>query len=164
MNYYLQQILQRTGKLFESGSDLESHPHANQEAVTQLMGKVKHLMGDFDRRLSFRKKKLNDSVRLHQLTEAVSGVSLSLSLSIYQIRVVYKRAIAVQNSKVASMPYRHQCALSIVIPFTWYNITSSYCNLFTAQYCLAGHTTSVHQGYTVSFALSSCYTKVAKLS
>ena len=83
MNYYLQQILQRTGKLFESGSDLESHPHANQEAVTQLMGKVKHLMGDFDRRLSFRKKKLNDSVRLHQLTEAVSGVSLSLSLSLH---------------------------------------------------------------------------------
>lgn len=82
----LQQILQRTGKLFESGSDLESHPHANQEAVTQLMGKVKHLMGDFDRRLSFRKKKLNDSVRLHQLTEAVSSLSsptpLSLCLSL----------------------------------------------------------------------------------
>ena len=79
--HVLQQILQRTGKLFESGSSLESHPHANQEAVIQLMGKVKHLMGDFDRRLSFRKKKLNDSVRLHQLTEAVSSLSLSLSLS-----------------------------------------------------------------------------------
>ena len=77
---YLQQILQRAGKLFENGSDLESHPHANQEAVTQLMGKVKHLMGDFDRRLSFRKKKLNDSVRLHQLTESVSSLSLFLSL------------------------------------------------------------------------------------
>ena len=70
--HYLQQILRRTGKLFRSGSDLESRPHANQEAVSQLMGKVKHLMGDFDRRLSFRKKKLNDSVRLHQLTESVS--------------------------------------------------------------------------------------------
>lgn len=68
----MQQILQRSGKLFESGSDLESHPHADREAVSQLMGKVKHLMGDFDRRLSFRKKKLNDSVRLHQLTESVS--------------------------------------------------------------------------------------------
>ena len=67
-----QQILQRTDKLFRHGSSLESEPHANREAVSQLMGKVKHLMGDFDRRLSFRKKKLSDSVRLHQLTESVS--------------------------------------------------------------------------------------------
>jgi hypothetical protein len=97
----LQQILQRTGKLFERGSDLESHPHANQEAVTQLMGKVKHLMGDFDRRLSFRKKKLNDSVRLHQLTEAVSSLSTPLSLScsspppLHTLKIcgVYERAV-----------------------------------------------------------------------
>ena len=70
--FCLQQILKRAGKLVRSGSDLETRPHADREAVSQLMGKVKHLMGDFDRRLSFRKKKLNDSVRLHQLTESVS--------------------------------------------------------------------------------------------
>lgn len=36
------------------------------------MGKIKQLMTDFDSRLSKRKKKLNDSVKLHRLIESVS--------------------------------------------------------------------------------------------
>lgn len=121
----LQQILQRTGKLFESGSSLESHPHANQEAVTQLMGKVKHLMGDFDRRLSFRKKKVNDSVRLHQLTEAVSNLSpppppfLHLSLLSFPLSIQYKvfteRTIESIIANLLARP-RQWFSLPVVLP------------------------------------------------
>jgi hypothetical protein len=52
---------------------LEKLPYANRSTVQPLMGKIKQLVSDFDSRLSKRKKKLDDSVKLHRLTAAVSG-------------------------------------------------------------------------------------------
>lgn len=40
--------------------------------MQNLMGKIQHLMTDFELRLAKRKKKLNDSVQLHRLIESVS--------------------------------------------------------------------------------------------
>lgn len=54
---------------------MELLSHTNQESVQPLMGKIKQLVTDFDSRLSKRKKKLDDSVRLHRLTAAVSSVT-----------------------------------------------------------------------------------------
>ena len=67
-----QQILQRTDTIVQSGSELESHPFTDKQTIHWLMGKIKQLMTDFDSRLSKRKKKLNDSVKLHRLIESVS--------------------------------------------------------------------------------------------
>lgn len=72
----LQQIVLNTESLLNSGTELEQTPYADQETVQSLMGKIKQLVTDFDSRLSKRKKKLDDSVRLHRLTAAVSLSSL----------------------------------------------------------------------------------------
>ena len=61
-----------TGELLTSGAELELTPYTDQQTVQPLMGKIKQLVNDFDSRLSKRKKKLDDSVRLHRLTAAVS--------------------------------------------------------------------------------------------
>lgn len=67
-----QEILLNTSHLLSSGEELEQLPYADQNSVQPLMGKIKQLVTDFDSRLSKRKKKLDDSVRLHRLTAAVS--------------------------------------------------------------------------------------------
>lgn len=68
----LQQIVLSSSQLLASGAELEQLPYSDQEKVAPLMGKIKQLVTDFDSRLSKRKKKLDDSVRLHKLTAAVS--------------------------------------------------------------------------------------------
>jgi hypothetical protein len=67
----LQQILLRTGKLLESGTILETLKHTDHDTISTLMGKIKQLMTDFDDRLGKRKKKIDESVQLHKLTEMV---------------------------------------------------------------------------------------------
>ena len=67
-----QQIVLSSSQLLESGAELEQLPYTDQTTVGPLMGKIKQLVTDFDSRLSKRKKKLDDSVRLHRLTAAVS--------------------------------------------------------------------------------------------
>ena len=69
---HLQEILGSTSYLLSSGEELEQLPYADQNTLQPLMGKIKQLVTDFDSRLSKRKKKLDDSVRLHRLTAAVS--------------------------------------------------------------------------------------------
>lgn len=55
-------------------------PHTNQESVQPLMGKIKQLVTDFDSRLSKRKKKLDDSVRLHRLHRLTAAVSITCQM------------------------------------------------------------------------------------
>ena len=74
-NIHPQQVLERTDELIKNGGELESHPHADQQIVQQIMGKIKQLMSDFDERLGKRKKKLDESVTLHRLIESVSSSS-----------------------------------------------------------------------------------------
>ena len=56
-----------------SGEELGLSPHAEQRTVSPLMGKIRHLLADFDNRLAARKQKLDDTVRIHRLTEEVRG-------------------------------------------------------------------------------------------
>ena len=67
----LQQILIRTEKLLQSGTILETLKHTDHDTINTLMGKIKQLMTDFDDRLGKRKKKIDESVQLHKLTEMV---------------------------------------------------------------------------------------------
>ena len=62
-----------SSQLLDSGAELEQLPYTDTNTVAPLMGKIKQLVTDFDSRLSKRKKKLDDSVRLHRLTAAVSN-------------------------------------------------------------------------------------------
>ncbi|CAI8057657.1 Kalirin, partial [Geodia barretti] len=64
-----QQILIRTEKLLQSGTILETLKHTDHDTISTLMGKIKQLMTDFDDRLGKRKKKIDESVQLHKLTE-----------------------------------------------------------------------------------------------
>lgn len=66
-----QQILIRTDKLLQSGTILETLKHTDHTTIHTLMGKIKQLMTDFDDRLGKRKKKIDESVQLHKLTELV---------------------------------------------------------------------------------------------
>ena len=68
----VQEIVSSSNQLVSSGGELEKLPYTNKNTVQPLMGKIKQLVTDFDSRLSKRKKKLDDSVRLHRLTETVS--------------------------------------------------------------------------------------------
>lgn len=70
----LQQIIGRVDVIVRSGSELEQNPHTDQETVQGLMSKIQTFMNDFDEKLAKRKKTLHDSVRLHKLIEAVSGI------------------------------------------------------------------------------------------
>ena len=63
---------QITDNLIKNGSELEALPHTDHPTIHWLMGKIKQLMTDFDDRLAKRKKKLDESVRLHRLIESVS--------------------------------------------------------------------------------------------
>ena len=72
----LQQILIRTGKLLESGTILETLEHTDHDTISTLMGKIKQLMTDFDDRLGKRKKKIDESVQLHKLTEMVRNLKI----------------------------------------------------------------------------------------
>ena len=75
-----QQILIRTEKLLQSGTILETLKHTDHGTINTLMGKIKQLMTDFDDRLGKRKKKIDESVQLHKLTEMVSvGMALPLN-------------------------------------------------------------------------------------
>ena len=69
--FVLQQILIRTEKLLQSGTILETLKHTDHDTISTLMGKIKQLMTDFDDRLGKRKKKIDESVQLHKLTEMV---------------------------------------------------------------------------------------------
>lgn len=71
-----QQILEKTDQVLKAGTDLQQSSHTDQQSVQWLMGKIKQLMTDFDDRLGKRKKKLDDSVKLHRLTESVSVVGV----------------------------------------------------------------------------------------
>ena len=51
------------------------------------MGKVKQLMTDFESRLQERKRKLDDSVKLHRLTEVVRMTQL------YHTFIYYKSLV-----------------------------------------------------------------------
>ena len=68
----MQQILVRTDKVLQSGTILETLKHTDRSTIHTLMGKIKQLMTDFDDRLGKRKKKIDESVQLHKLTEMVS--------------------------------------------------------------------------------------------
>ena len=68
---HMQQILVRTDKLLQSGTILETLKHTDHSTIHLLMGKIKQLMTDFDDRLGKRKKKIDESVQLHKLTEMV---------------------------------------------------------------------------------------------
>ena len=72
---YIQQTLVRTDKLLQSGTILETLKHTDHEKIHTLMGKIKQLMNDFDDRIGKRKKKIDESVQLHKLTEMVSYLS-----------------------------------------------------------------------------------------
>lgn len=75
-----QQILIRTDKLLESGTILETLKHTDHNTIHTLMGKIKQLMTDFDDRLGKRKKKIDESVQLHKLTEMVRSQRIYISL------------------------------------------------------------------------------------
>jgi hypothetical protein len=64
-----QQVLIRTDKLLQSGTILETLKHTDHGKINTLMGKIKQLMNDFDDRIGKRKKKIDESVQLHKLTE-----------------------------------------------------------------------------------------------
>ena len=66
-----QQVLIRTDKLLQSGTILETLKHTDHGKINTLMGKIKQLMNDFDDRIGKRKKKIDESVQLHKLTEMV---------------------------------------------------------------------------------------------
>jgi len=66
-------------ELLSSGEELGQLADSSRVTVQPLMGKIKQLVTDFDSRLSKRKKKLDDSVRLHRLTAAVSFASAAVS-------------------------------------------------------------------------------------
>ena len=74
--FSLQQILIRTDRLLHSGTILETLKHTDHDTINTLMGKIKQLMTDFDDRLGKRKKKIDESVQLHKLTEMVRQPSL----------------------------------------------------------------------------------------
>ncbi len=65
-----------------SGSELEQSTYTDRSTVNPLMGKIKQLVTEFDTKLSKRKKKLDDSVRLHRLTEAVREYPASPGVTI----------------------------------------------------------------------------------
>ena len=85
---YTQQTLIRTDKLLQSGTILETLKHTDHEKIHTLMGKIKQLMNDFDDRIGKRKKKIDESVQLHKLTEMVRILSTLFSLSCPGITVV----------------------------------------------------------------------------
>ena len=72
---FIQQTLVRTDKLLQSGTILETLKHTDHEKIHTLMGKIKQLMNDFDDRIGKRKKKIDESVQLHKLTEMVRYLS-----------------------------------------------------------------------------------------